>query len=85
MEAVKGWPDLKDWVMNLAQTNKDREKIIKDLLRNANGDLMSEYDRRACRAALTMWFGPNPHFDHLPECKPPFKISSLYAEPEEVH
>lgn len=70
--------DLTQWILNLAPSNKEREKIIRDLIRNANGDQMSPSDREDCVKALKL-------LPTLPECRPAFHLNPLNVEPEEVH
>lgn len=45
---------LRVWLHSLARTPEAQRKIVVDLLQHANGDRMSEIDRRFCRAALDL-------------------------------
>lgn len=46
--------ELRDWLENIANTNRMRKEIIYDLVRHANEDHMSEDDRTDCKRALSM-------------------------------
>lgn len=45
--------EIDEWLARLGPTDQERITLLKDLLRNANQDSMSETDRRICREALT--------------------------------
>ena len=47
-------PDLRDWVEQLAPSNRERRKILTNLLYHANADRMTLEDRQDCRTAL-LW------------------------------
>ena len=46
--------EMRSWLHCLAKDNQSRAAIIKDMLRHANGDRMSEQDRVICRRALVL-------------------------------
>jgi len=73
-------PELRDWVENLAPTNPERQKLLKDLLRNANSDKMSMEDRQDTRKALT-WV----EADLVAERPTPIHRVLTLDELEEIH
>jgi hypothetical protein len=72
-------PELREWLEELAPSNKERRSVIIDLVRNANKDSMSLDDRIDCQRALKILDGD------VPERAGPRTINPTDLEPEIEH